>query len=65
MRRDEKQRDSSQRFLIEFKHETDDSHVPVAGQQLQLFGGRAHVVGALTGDQTGCRALWTRLVWEV
>lgn len=39
--------------------------IPVVGDQLQLFGGNAHVKGALTVDQTGGRTFWAGFSWQV
>lgn len=39
--------------------------IPVAGEQLQLTAGRAHVIVVLTGDQAGCRAFGTGFVRHV
>lgn len=40
-------------------------HILVVGEQLQGFGGKTHVEGALTGDQAGCRTFWTGFIWHV
>lgn len=39
--------------------------IPVVGEQLQLFGGKSHVKGAVTVDQTGCRTFWAGFTWQV